>query len=468
MITGKNSPVASFDTAERLLRNARSLVGFRLNIRPNKSNSRSVKPGRHLPALILFCLVGIAPVIAQTNSVDYWAPWVTKTTTHSATINWHGDNDGLGLIDYATKSYYDENQSFKTTAAAPTMDAYQHVQLTGLKPDTEYIYRVRPSCNAGAFGNRSFRTMPVSGPFTFVVISDSQEGHTYTEAMRFRYVADAVAKETNVLFVLHGGDNAGHDSEGLWGKYFAAADKMLAKVAIFPTIGNHEYHNSDGGSNLPTAAVQYHQAYDVPLHYSFDCSGVRFIILDSPDPASLTNGEFGIAAGGDDLGDDDPHPSLALTLSQVPWLKKQLNNNLRGTFTIHHHPIWDEGRTTIDTNLQPWEVLYHTYKISATFAGHTHNYQRYSVQGIPYFIAGFGGGRCADLSTTNAVWLQFTETRKLGYIKVTVDPAKNTATAQEIIAATVQEDDSDETPQVYDPAIPGDTVTFPLRQKRLM
>ncbi len=426
MVTSRNCPVVSLDATER-------------------------KPGRYFPALILFCLVGIAPVIAQTAAVDYWAPWVTKTTTHSATINWHGDNDGLGLIDYATKSYYTEHQSFKTTAAAPTMDAYQHVQLTGLKPDTEYIYRVRPSCNAGAFGNRTFRTMPVSGPFTFIVISDSQEGHTYTEEMRFRYVADAVAKETNVVFILHGGDNAGHDSEGLWTKYFAAADKMLAKVAIFPTIGNHEYHNSDGGTNPPTAAVQYHWAYDLPLNYAFDCANVRFVILNSPDPNNADG--------------DDPHPSLALTQSQVPWLKKQLNNNLRGTFTIHHHPIWDEGRTTIDTNLQPWEVLYHTYKISANFAGHTHNYQRYSVQGIPYFLAGFGGGRCADLSTTNAVSLQFTETRKLGYIKVTVDPARNTATAQEMIAASIQEDDSPETPQVYDPAIPGDTVTFPLRQR---
>ena len=45
------------------------------------------------------------------------------------------------------------------------------------------------------------------------------------------------------------------------------------------------------------------------------------------------------------------------------------------------------------------------------------------------------------------------ETRQLGYLKVTVDPAHNTATAQEIFVAHVNEDDDDETPIVYDPPV---------------
>ena len=139
---------------------------------------------------------------------------------------------------------------------------------------------------------------------------------------------------------------------------------------------------------------------------------------------------------------------------------------MAGTFTIHHHPIWDYGRTTLNPDLQPWETLYHTCRISATFAGHTHNYQRFSVQGIPYFIVGLAGGRCADFTAGDPypVWYQFGETRKLGYLKVSVDPAKNRATAQEVIVGYVNKDDSDETPHIYDPPVIGDTVTFPLRR----
>jgi PKD repeat protein len=398
--------------------------------------------------LLLFCLFCIIPAIADTNT-EYWAPWVTNTNTTSATINWHGENDGAGSIDYATSDYYNQHQSFEDTVTSGVTGAYQHVQLTGLEPDTTYIYHVTPSGNADVYGNRMFQTMPVSGPFTFIVISDSQEGDNYTEWMRFKYVAEAIGNESDVLFILHGGDYAGHDSQDLWNTYFQVADPMLAKFAIFTTIGNHEYHNGSG--NTPTDAYQYHSSYVAPLNYSFDCSDVRFIVLDSPDP--------------DNANGDDPHTSLVLATSQEDWLNEQLDNNLAGTFTIHHHPIWDYYANTSNPNLQPWETLYHTYNISATFAGHTHNYQRYSVMGIPYFIVGDAGGQCADLVSNNTppVWYQFGETRVLGYLKVTVDPAHNTATAQEIIIASVQEDDDNETPYVYPQPDIIDTFTFPLK-----
>jgi acid phosphatase type 7 len=409
------------------------------------------KSYKHSCVLILLIFLSssfIVPTIAETSNV-YWSPWVTKTTTNSATINWRGENNGLGSIDYATSSYFNQHHSFEKTIASQIMAQYQHVQLTDLEPNTSYTYWVRPSGNEDAFDNRTFRTMPVSGPFTFIVISDSQEGHNYTEMERFRYVAEAVAKEQNVLFVLHGGDYAGHDSKDLWKIFSQAGDEMLAKFAIFPTIGNHEYHNSSG--ETPTAANQYHWAFDLPLNYSFDCAGIRFIVLDTPDP-NTANG-------------DDPQTSLALTRSQEPWLDEQLDNdNLLGVFTIHHHPIWDYYNTTANPNLEPWEKLYHTYDISATFAGHTHNYQRYSIKGIPYFIVGNAGGRCADLmGNVSPAGYKFGVNKTLGYLKVTVDPAHNTATAQEIFVAHVNEDDDDETPKVYDPPVIADTITFPLK-----
>jgi hypothetical protein len=294
--------------------------------------------------------------------------------------------------------------------------------------------------------------MPASGPFTFIVISDS-----HAQEKRFKYVADAIAKdETDALFILDGGDYAGWDYEAYWAIYFQYADGMLAKFPIFHTIGNHEYHNLGHADGPPTKADQYHWTFDVPqggpLNYSFDCSGIRFVVLNSPDPNNA-NG-------------DDPHTSLALAESQAPWLAEQLNNTMAGTFTIHHHPIWDYGRTTINPNLRPWETLYHAFGISANFAGHTHTYQRYTVKGIPYFIVGNAGGKFSDIMEgyPHAVWYQYGETRQLGYLKVTVDPEHNTATAEEIFVAYVESDDT-ETATAYDPPIVADRVTFPLLSK---
>jgi acid phosphatase type 7 len=396
-------------------------------------------------SLLLLCL----PSWGQ--EVDHWAPWVTSTSKHSATINWKGAADATGSVDYARSVYYEKHQRFEKTVVSETVGAYQHVNLVNLKPDSAYVYRVRPSDDEGAFGNRAFRTMPVSGPFTFIVISDA-----HAQDKRFKYVADAIAaNETDALFILDGGDYANYDDESLWAPFFQYGDGMLAKFPLFTAIGNHEYHNHTPGATGPTDAVQYHSAFDIPtngpLNYSFDCSGIRFIILDSPDPTSP----------------NDEDPSLALSESQAPWLEALLKEKKQGVFTIHHHPIWHYGKTTSSAALQPWETLYHQYPISADFSGHLHNYQRISVEGIPYFIVGNAGGKFADLTPDDPVpaGYQFGDTRQLGYLKVTVYPKTNTAIAQEIFVAWVEEDTS-ETATVYDPPLIADFVSFPLKKAR--
>lgn len=397
----------------------------------------------------LFARADVMSQSLDTGLEDYWAPWVTKPTTHSATVNWRAEDLGSGSVEYATSSYYKKHQRFKKTVASQITGPYQHVQLIGLEPNTSYIYRVRPSDNPDAFSNRTFRTMPVSGSFTFIVISDA-----HAQDKRFKYVADAIAaNETDALFILDGGDYANYDDESLWTPFFQYGDGMLAKFPLFTAIGNHEYHDPTSGATEPTAAVQYHSSFNIPtdwpLNYFFDCSGIRFIILNSPDPNSA----------------NDEDPSLALSQSQAPWLESLLKKNMRGVFTIHHHPIWHYGRATSDSALQPWETLYHQYHISANFAGHIHNYERLSVRGIPYFVIGNAGGKFADLTAGDAYPACYLlgETRQLGYLKVTVHPEKNRATAQEIFVAWVEEDNS-ETATVYDPPVIADVITFPLKR----
>ena len=442
MPTSKNQPATSFDAPERLSRNARHSLRLIPRI--------SATPWICLLAMAHFLVSNAVPAVAA--DVDYWAPWVTKLGTTSAAINWRGADDGAGEVAYATSSYYQENNSFQTTIPSPAKGAYHHVALTGLEPNTSYVYKVTPSDNPDAFANRVFKTMPTSGPFTFIVISD-----THAQEKRFKPVADGINKyETDALFILDGGDFTSFDYEPYWSVYFQYADKMLGKFPIFNTIGNHEYHNPGHEDGPPTAADQYHWTFDIPeggaLNYSFDCSGVRFVVLNSPDP-NHANG-------------DDPHTSLALAKSQAAWLKGQLDNTMAGTFTIHHHPIWDYGRTGINPDLQPWETLYHKYNISANFAGHTHSYQRYSVKGIPYFVIGNAGGKFINMTPDgrHAKWYLLGETRQLGYLKVTVDPERGTATAQEIFVAYVETNDSED-PIVYDTPIITDTVTFPLSSK---
>jgi acid phosphatase type 7 len=400
----------------------------------------------------------VARAAAESRSrglgTDYWKPWVTKLTRRSATINWRGADTGAGSIQYARRSFFRRHHRFTDRVDSRVIAAYQHVRLGGLEPDTEYVYKAKPSDNADVFGIRRFRTMPLSGPFTFLVVCDSQQGSKYGTTERFQCVAAAIAQEKDVLFILHGGDCARFDDEAKWATFFGLADGLLAKFPIFPTIGNHEYHDINGGGQ-PTAAVQYHQAFDVPLDYSFDCAGVRFVCLNTPDPDNSKAG--------------DPQTSLVLAQSQAAWLQEQLRHTMSGAFTFHHHPIWNYDQAAMNPDLQPWEALYRSGRISASFSGHVHNYERIEMDGIRYFVVGTAGGPCQDLDpgSPRPSGYQFGETRKLGYLKVIVDPARNVALAQQIAVGEVTGDDDDELPSVYLSPVVDDAVLFPLFRRQL-
>ncbi len=410
-----------------------------------------VKPCRILGTIFLLGMIGIAPVLADTWE-NNWAPWVTNTTTTSANINWRQDTAGSGSIAYAKTRDYSLTGRFDTTVTDMSATPYHHVLLNGLGPGTSYTYVVKPSGNPGIFSPRAFRTLPETGPYTFVVISDAQDGVAYSEDLRFHYVADAIAKELDVLFILSGGDYARLDNTVRWSIFFHNADGMLSNTTIFPAIGNHEYHDINHG-DAPTPATNYHYAFPGPLNYSFDVAGIRYIVLNSPDPNEAILAHT-----------DNPTPSLNLTLSHVSWLRSQLDNRLLGTFTLHHNPDWLDGWTTVEPLYAPWDSLYQQFGISASFAGHIHTYQRYSINGIPYFIVGNAGGPASEINATLPSGYQYGSTRRLGYLKVTVDPANNSATAREIVVGYAYSDDDNLTPFIYPSPVTDETITFPLKR----
>ncbi len=353
-------------------------------------------------------------------------------------------------VAYATASYYDAHGKFDHSVPDPDPDPanFHHVLLTGLTPNTTYRYQVQAAGsdspgNSQVFSVRKFQTFPVSGPFTFVVISD-----THAQEQRFRYVADALANESGVLFILDGGDYASHDMESQWAYYYGYGDGMLANFSLYTSIGNHEYHNGTA-ENVSTDAYEYRNSFVCPLYYSFDCAGIRFVILDSPDPANP----------------NDENPTRAHSEAQASWLKDQLDNTQSGTFVIHHHPVWTYGHASSDSALQSWETLFHTYNISAHFAGHIHTYQRFSVEGIPYFVVANAGGGFVSLTDGKPRPSSYVygATKELGYLKVTVDQANNTAKADEYFVASLPDYDST-TGTVISPPLLADTLTFPLKR----
>ena len=400
-------------------------------------------------------LIGPAPVAAaQTeNWEENWAPWVTNTSLTSATINWRQETTGPGLVLYAKTKDYARNNQLDIKKPDLTNDTMHHVVISGLEPGTSYTYKVLPMLKKDTFAPRKFQTLPEKGPYTFIVISDTQDGSQYSEDKRFHYVADAIAQEPDVLFILTGGDHASYDDFARWGVFFNNAAGLLGNMTIYPAIGNHEYHDINHG-NAPLLASNYHEAFAMPLNYSFDCAGIRYLVMNTPDYEEAYLSET-----------DDPQPSLNLTKSQVPWLEQELNNtSLKGVFTIQHYPDWMNGRTEVDPRLAPWDELYQQYNISASFAGHVHAYERFLINSTPFFIVGNAGGPAVPVNRTPPDGYQFGSTKRLGYLKVTVDPDNNKATVEEKIVGYVKGDNDDETPVLYKKPVIDETVSFPLKR----
>lgn len=114
---------------------------------------------------------------------------MTNTSTTSATINRHqGTNDSATIL-YATEEHYTRYHDLDKSISVPGGANISHIPLFGLKPNTTYKYQVIPSASPDVFSIRSFQTFPLNGAFTFIVISDSQKGHTYELGQRFKYVA---------------------------------------------------------------------------------------------------------------------------------------------------------------------------------------------------------------------------------------------------------------------------------------
>lgn len=387
-----------------------------------------------------------------TGTSEYWSPWVTKTNETSATINWHQAANEGGVILFSNESHFNTTHSYDHTISYFGENAFQHINLTGLQSDTVYRYWVQPSANPEVFPNGCrFQTMPENGPFSFVVISDS---HAFTYPNRFKVVADSIANESDILFILHGGDYAAHDDTNQFGVFFNVSANMLSKYTIYPSIGNHEYHDPSGPNNSPTDAQNYRWAFDMPLNYSFSCSGVRFIILRSSDPTTHAPGS------------DDPLPSLTLVKSESPWLEELLEPQNNGVFTIHHHPIWNERIYKDSKNLTLWDGLYKKYHISASFAGHWHSYQHLLEGGVPYMVCANAGGEFIDLNGPYPPGYISGYTRQLGYLKVTVYPEHNIATMNEIFVGYVNSN-SEKDPIVYKNPIVKETFTIPLKPESL-
>jgi PKD repeat protein len=345
-----------------------------------------------------------------------WGPYLTGTTTSGTTINIKTESATAATVEYATEACYLANSTYDMSATDSTSTELHHIELTGLEAGTTYHYRV-------IYGTETtedliFNTFPTSGPFTFIVYGDSQDQvPLFSQAERHKLVADAIAGETGISFVLHTGDlvNQGNLTED-WDRFFDAARSMLSGAAIYPALGNHENYSA-----------LYFNAFNVDPYYSFVCANAYFAVLDSNGGYSVTE--------------------------QSTWLESDLPGDKPWKFVSFHHPMY----TSEEDHWGGWAEVFGEWRdvflsggVSAVWNGHIHAYERYLNNGIMYTMIGTGGGPSYPLSETKYDGYQNSLEHSLAYARVNIDPAADTATVEIIRVADVSVDNTEVT-MVYPP-----------------
>ncbi len=303
--------------------------------------------------------------------------------------------------------------------------------VDGLDPDTDYRYRIHVDGEEWAAGRRwdwlartdggfdlqpgghydlTFRTFPepdaATGPVRFVAMGDYGVGirSDSESSRRQRRVAEALdelVRRHDVRFVLSLGDNiyqgeqgqvddeSGGEDDDWYSSFFQPYRYVIARVPVFPAIGNHDTTDTEGSDDRAQMEDNFH------VHERF---------RDREDRASVGPGLFYRFRYGRDLelicvdtsqdeSDADHHRYF-----QVPdhrdWLEDALDvDDPRWRIPFSHHPLYCAGpshendQEMID-DLLP---LFDRAGVRLVLAGHEHNFQVAEADGRTYVVSGAGG-----------------------------------------------------------------------------
>ena len=297
-------------------------------------------------------------------------PYTTNVTPTSARIRWVAKKDGRpGMLAYTSGEHKGRVETEVSAFTDRDKEVLHTAKLEGLKPGTVYRYVLH---GAGGRKTGEFRTAPdpqkCRGPFRFVVYGD-----TRSRPAKHKLVADAIAKEEDLAFVVVTGDlvGDGEDWEEWEEQFFTPAAAYLGRAAVWPVRGNHEGD-----------AVLYREHFALPgneLWYSFDYGNLHFVVLDS-----CWSGKAARAA-------------------MLEWLREDLAaSDAEWTFVSYHHPTWNVGGHASRWGRGIFWPVLEKNGVDVVLAGHSHLYERFRPVGprngkpIIHIVTGGGGAPLYD------------------------------------------------------------------------
>jgi hypothetical protein len=320
--------------------------------------------GRVAIAFALVVALFGAPALA---AVIQRGPYLQTGTPTSVVVKWRTDAGSTSRVLYGTQP-----TNLTTAASNSTSTTNHEVTLTGLQPATRYYYSVGDGTTILAGGSDyTFLTPPLAGtavPTRIWAIGDAGTADSNARAVRDAYKTFTGSTPTNLWLML--GDNAytdGTDSD-FQSAVFTMYPEMLRKSVVWPTLGNHDAHSADSGSQsgpyysiftLPKRGEAGGLASGTEAYYSYDYGNIHFVCLDSSDSSRSSTG------------------------AMLNWLKADLDaTDQTWIIAYWHHPPYSKGSHDSDSEANLKDMRQNALPIleqrgvDLVLGGHSHSYER--------------------------------------------------------------------------------------------
>ena len=270
---------------------------------------------------------------ATSQTVTWLTPDVNADTIqYIESERFNGDFSAAEMIDADGKQF------------AASEDYRFTVTLTGLKPGTQYVYRVGrdEAWSKPLF----FSTSGDPDDFTFLYLGDVQEGYAQWGSM----IGEVYEENPEIMFALLGGDLTDNGSNLVeWEEFLDAATSVFSRIPVMPAKGNHDKELFVEFFALPDNGPPGISG----SFYSFDYGEAHFVVLDTGN---------------------------VITEGVKQWLREDLQStNKKWKFAVFHHPAYqdfDDSKTVDDAIREHWVPILEQYQVDMVFVGHQHVYMR--------------------------------------------------------------------------------------------
>lgn len=353
---------------------------------------------------MLGTVVGMAAV-ALTASTAFASvkPYLVDATDTSVRVRFSSQSQVNNSVEWGVGSL--TNSTAQTTVITTQLnplfqEALIEVALTGLSPQTVYMYRVVR--NGTPDTTYTFTTAVTPGSaFSFAAYGDNRTGvggvnggGAHADHLA---VANAIAGEVPD-FVINTADYM--DADNLlgvevfqpWVEFFQQEVNLLPLAPTYNARGNHD----DASSN-------WTKLFGLPsdpgdAYRSFDYGNAHFVVVNANIAVNVGSPQYNWVVA-----------DLAAHEGQGPL------------FVFHHQGAFSNGvhggNSGVHDNLAP---QYQKYGVDVVFQGHDHVYTRYQpINGVNYIVTGGGGAPTYPVNYQNQAPIAVTQST-LNYVLVNV------------------------------------------------